>query len=67
MGHTSVFRFVGHVEIRARGGNRRQRGAVVGAVVRQLRKEGKTVTRYHVAYSETYGFQTMTEAYYKIG
>lgn len=51
------------VHITARGGDRRQRGASIAAAVRNY---GKTLRRYHISYSETYGFQTATYTRYEI-
>lgn len=50
------------VDIEARGGSRRQRGAAIGA---HARKFPGGLTRIHVHYSETYGFQTATYARYR--
>lgn len=52
------------VYIRAYGGNRRERGAAIGVEVRRLRQDGLKLKRYHTSYSETYGFQTLTECKY---
>jgi hypothetical protein len=52
------------VYIRAYGGTRRERGAAIGIEVRRLRQDGYVLARYHTSYSETYGFQTLTESVY---
>lgn len=52
------------VEIVARGGTRRQRGAAIGAHVRAHADLG--LQRYHISYSETYGFNTATWARYNV-
>jgi hypothetical protein len=51
------------VHITAYGGTRRERGAAIAAAVRNY---GKTLRRYHISYSETYGFQSATYARYEI-
>lgn len=51
------------VEITARGGTRRERGAEIGAAVR---KHPKRLERFSVTYSETYGFLSATYAKYLI-
>ena len=47
------------VDVAAYGGTRRQRGAAIAAATR-----GKGWRRFHVSYSETYGFGTATYARY---
>ena len=49
------------VELVARGGTRRERGAAIAAYVR-----GKGWRRVESHYSETYGFQTGTYARYNV-
>ena len=51
------------VHITAIGGTRRERGAAIAATVRNY---GKPLRRYHISYSETYGFQTATYTRYEI-
>lgn len=50
------------VDVTARGGTRRERGAIIGAYVRKL--SGRFVL-VSISYSETYGFQTATYARYR--
>lgn len=50
-----------HIEISAEGGTRRERGAAIAAAVRNY---PHNLTRYHISYSETYGFQSATYAKY---
>lgn len=50
------------VDVAARGGTRRERGAIIGAYVRKL--SGRFVL-VSISYSETYGFQTATYARYR--
>src|SRR3954451_11749669 len=49
------------VAVEARGGNRRERGAAIGAAVR-----GQGWERVSARYSETYGFLHATYARYRI-
>lgn len=51
------------VEITARGGTRRERGAEIAAAVRKFPKR---LERFSVTYSETYGFLSATYAKYLI-
>jgi hypothetical protein len=51
------------VEITARGGTRRERGAEIAAAVRS---HPKRLERFSVTYSETYGFLSATYARYLI-
>lgn len=51
------------VEITARGGTRRERGAQVAAAVRT---HPKRLERFSITYSETYGFLPATYAKYLI-
>lgn len=51
------------VHITAYGGTRRERGAAIAAASRNY---GKALRRYHISYSETYGFQSATYARYEI-
>lgn len=45
--------------VRAYGGTRRQRGAAIAVAIRGLR-----LRHVYTSYSETYGFQTLTEIKY---
>lgn len=49
------------VDIEARGGTRRERGATIAAYVRMH----PGMERVHIHYSETYGFQSATYARYR--
>ena len=51
------------VDIAARGGDRRQRGAAIAAAVRNY---GKPLKRVGISYSETYGFLHASYARYSI-
>ena len=51
------------VDIEARGGNRRERGAAIAAAVRAY---GKPLKRVRISYSETYGFLHASYARYTI-
>jgi hypothetical protein len=50
------------IEVRAYGGTRRERGSSIGAAVR-----GRGLVLSHVRYSESYGFQSATYAFYRRG
>lgn len=52
------------VDVVARGGSRRERGATIAAYVR---RNGGTahLRRVHIYYSESYGFQSATYARYE--
>jgi hypothetical protein len=52
------------LDIKAYGGSRRARGARIAAEVRRLRRAGVIGERFHISYSETPGFNTMTHARY---
>jgi hypothetical protein len=56
----------GLVEVRAYGGNRRQRGAKIGAEVRRQAAAGRTLECYHRSYDEAYGFMPMSLAKYRV-
>jgi hypothetical protein len=56
----------GLVEIRAYGGNRRQRGSKIGAEVRRQKAAGKVLVCYHREYSEGHGFMSMSVAKYRV-
>lgn len=49
-------------QVNARGGNRRQRGAVIGAHMRSVHPE---MRKHHISYSETPDFQTATYIRYQ--
>jgi hypothetical protein len=51
------------IEITAKGGTRRERGSAIAAYVRN---RSETFERYHISYSETYGFLSATYARYLI-
>jgi hypothetical protein len=50
-------------EVVAKGGTRRERGAAIAAYVRQYPQR---LDRYHISYSETYGFLSATYTRYTI-
>lgn len=51
------------VDVAARGGTRRERGAAIAAFVR---KYPESLVSVHFSYSETHGFLSATYARYKI-
>jgi hypothetical protein len=51
------------VDIDARGGTRRERGAAIAAAARNY---GKPLKRVRISYSETYGFLPASYARYEI-
>ena len=51
------------VDIAARGGDRRQRGAAIASAARNY---GKPLRKVGIAYSETYGFLHASYARYEI-
>ena len=51
------------VDIEARGGNRRQRGAAIASAARTY---GKPLRKVRISYSETYGFLHASYARYEI-
>lgn len=54
------------VDIEARGGSRRERGARIAAAVRREKQNGITLKSVSVSYSETYGFLSATYARYSV-
>lgn len=54
------------ITIKADGGSRRERGAAIGATIRQLRRDGLTLECYHTSYDEVWGFLPRTEMKYRI-
>lgn len=56
-----------HVDIVARGGSRRERGAAIAHIVKGRNRDPfETLTRVSVSYSETYGFLPATYATYRV-
>lgn len=55
------------VDIEARGGTRRERGAAIAAVARRpWRHPARRLELIHISYSETHGFLEATYARYRV-